>query len=141
MISRVAESCFWLHRHLERVDRTARNVDVNRAFVLDSQLEDTETWWPLLVVSGEGPRFLERFGPDAAADGEHVQAYLTWDRDNPVSILVATQWARENARTIRETVSREMWGCLNHFWLWLSEGPGKRVYARDRAEFFTQVRE
>lgn len=140
MISRVAESCFWLYRYIERMDSTARMVDVNFTFTLDSQLEGREAWLPLLLVTGEAPRFTEQH-PDGIEDGELVQRYLTWDRENPVSILSSAYWARESARTIRESISREMWECLNRTWLWLDQGAGPRFYERDRSGFFERIKE
>lgn len=140
MISRVAESCFWLFRYIERMDNTARMVDVNQAFILDTQLDLRDAWQPLLLVAGEAPRFAERHGP-GSPNGEVVQRYLTWDRENPVSIHSSARWARENARTIRESISREMWECLNRIWLWLDQGAGRRAYERDRAGFFERIKE
>ena len=141
MISRVAESCFWLQRYMERVDSTARMLEVNLMFVLDVQVTAQETWRPLLVVAGEAPRFEEIHGAAAVEDGERVQEYLTWERRNPSSVLNSVYWARENGRTIRETLSQEMWKSLNTFWHWLSGGQGRKVYDRERAEFYSQLKE
>jgi len=141
MISRVAESCFWLQRHLERVDSTARLLEVNLSFVLDVPIPALERWRPLVIVAGEEPRFRDLLGEAALDDGEAVQEYLTWDRRNPVSILSASFWARENARTIRETISLEMWKSLNGFWLWLSDGAGRRLYESERPEFYRRLKE
>lgn len=141
MISRVAESCFWLHRHVERVDSMARLLEVNRAFVLDVPVPALEAWRPLVVVAGEEARFREIHGPEAFGSGEIVEEYLCWERRNPVSVVSAAYWARENARTVRETLSLEMWKCLNSFWLWLTGGPGRKLYARDRADFYRHLKE
>ena len=86
MISRVAESCFWLTRYLERVDTFARLLEVNQTFQLDVDLPSAERWRPLVVVSGSEEAFLERVGADAIDDAEAVQAYLTWDEEEPSSI-------------------------------------------------------
>ena len=86
ILSRVAESCFWLHRYVERADDTARLLRVNRAFVLDMALPDLERWHPIVIVAGEHDRFCARHGEEALSDGERVQDYMTWDEQNPVSI-------------------------------------------------------
>src|SRR5262245_39971674 len=99
MISRVAASCFWLNRYMERVETMARILDVNHAFVLDVNLPAADRWRPLLIVSGEESRFAHRFGSEASNDAEAVQTYLTWDEDNTCSIYTSLHWARENART------------------------------------------
>lgn len=141
MISRVAGNCFWMHRYVERVENTARMLQVNGAFVLDVQLPDAQRWRPFLIVAGEQPRFDELFGAGKAHDGEVVQEYLTWDERCPSSILTALGWARENARTIRETISLEMWESLNEAWLWMKEGSARKLYQRDRHTFYNRVKD
>ncbi len=140
MISRVAEACFWLHRYMERVESTARMLDANLSLVLDARVPVYDRWHPQVIVTGERERFAALFGPDAAADREVVQRYLVWDERNPVSIASSLRWARENARTIRETINLEMWEALNEFWLWLSEGKGERLWERDRHAFYERVK-
>ena len=139
MISRVAESCFWLMRYLERADNTAGIIGVNLSHVLDAGGDGAESWHPVLVVTGELPSFRERFDAEAESDGELVQRYLTWDEKNPASIHNAVRAARENARTIRETISREMWESLNRIWLWLQSPASKRSYDEDRTEFYEML--
>jgi uncharacterized alpha-E superfamily protein len=141
MIARVAESCFWLHRYVERVDNTARLTAVNFAFLLDVPLGVVERWRPLLVVAGVEDDFIERVGAEHLEDGERVQEFLIWSEENPVSALNSLHWARENARTIRETLSLEAWTALNRFWLWM-KAPGTRdLYASERASFYERMRE
>ena len=140
MISRVAESCFWLERYIERCDSTARLLEVNLHLLLDVRLPAAERWHPLLIAAGEEERFYRLYGRRAVRDDEFVQNYLSWDEANPASILSAGRWARENARVIRETLSLEAWETINAFWLWLSSGPGKRLYQRDRAGFYAKIK-
>lgn len=139
MICRVAESCFWMMRYIERAESVARLLEANRAFVLDAQMPHAEHWMPVVVVAGEEATFEARFGREAADDGELVQRYLCWDAQCPVSIFVSVRWARENARTIRETISLEMWQALNAFWIWLNEDATGALYVRDRRAFYAQV--
>ena len=141
MIARVADSCFWLQRYVERFDYTARLISINLETLLDVELPLDEHWRPLLAAAGEESSFIERHGAAARDDGETVQAYLTWSEANPVSILSSAHNARENARTIRETLSLEAWETLNRFWLWLSEGAGKRMYKRERESFYETLRQ
>src|SRR4051812_29225216 len=117
MISRVAEHCFWMSRYLERSENTARLLDVNQAHLLDYDVPVEQQWQPLLIISGihdfEGP-----------FDAETVQNQLTWEEDNPSSIVCSVQAARENARIIREVISAEMWERLNFYHLWLRGDTG-----------------
>lgn len=141
MICRVAESCFWMHRYLERADNMARLIEVNFAFVLDSAVETPQRWLPLIVVAGQEESFIARFGAAASCSSEQVQSYLVWDEENPVSIISSARWARENARTIRDTISLDVWEALNGFWLWLSKGEAEQMYEEAPREFLVRVRE
>ncbi len=139
MISRVADSCFWLTRYLERVDTLARLLEVNRSFQLDAEMSSGDRWRPLVVVSGSEELFLERVGAEQIDDAEAVQAYLVWDEEEPSSIVSSVRWARENARTIRETMSVETWESVNDVWLWLRDRATRRLYDRDRDAFYDHL--
>lgn len=140
MISRVAASCFWLNRYVERVEVLSRMLGVNVAFQLDVDLAEAECWHPLVVVTGQEQDFLERTPKDRTDDPEHVQEYLTWSEDNPSSLYSSLRAARDNARTIRETISLEMWETLNDLWVWLAEREARRLYDRDRTAFYARLR-
>lgn len=133
MISRVAESCFWLTRYLERAENVARLVSVNLDMVLDAPA----SWMPLIVVVGEQERFEAHFGDEAS--GETVQEYLTWDERNPASIVSSIRWMRENARTIREVISLETWQCANRYWTWLRSSDARARYDSDPQDFYKEV--
>jgi uncharacterized alpha-E superfamily protein len=139
VISRVADSCFWLTRYLERIDTLARLLEVNQAFQLDADLPSAERWRPLVIVTGAEAGFLERVGADAIDDAEAVQSFLTWDEGDPASIFSSVRWARENARTIRETMSVETWESINDLWHWLTSRATKRLYQTDRATFYDHL--
>jgi uncharacterized alpha-E superfamily protein len=140
MISRVAESCFWLNRHVERVEVLSRMLGVNLQFQLDVELEDAERWRPLVVVTGQEADFLKRTAAERADDPERVQDYLTWSEENPSSLLSSLHAARDNARTIRETISLEMWETLNDLWVWMGERAARRLYQNDRQAFYARLR-
>src|SRR6266404_5491522 len=112
VISRVAEHCFWMSRYLERVENTARVLDVNQTLLLDFFVPVDHQWKPLLIISG----IHDYKGP---TESEEVQRYMTWDPENPCSIVTSVTSARENARIIREVVSHEYWERINYYYLWL----------------------
>jgi uncharacterized alpha-E superfamily protein len=126
-------------RYMERADTMARLLRVQTGMVLDTVLPDDRRWRPLLVVSGEAPSFSELYGEKAMADGDKVQEYLTWDELHQASIFSAVRLARENARTVRETISLEMWDSLNRFWIWLQDEDARSMYATDRLDFYERV--
>jgi uncharacterized alpha-E superfamily protein len=141
MISRVAENCFWLSRYMERVETLARLLDVNLAFVLDVVLSEDRQWAPLVLVSGEEEAFAARHGAKALLDGEKVQHFLTWEQANPCSLYQFLHFGREAARTVRETISLEMWEAVNGMWTWMNERPTRRLYNTERSRFFGYLRE
>jgi len=140
MISRVAESCFWLLRYIERAESCARLVSVNRLIVLDANVEAPERWWPVIIVVGERERFAELAGAGKHLDDDETEEYLTWGEKNPVSIRSNLHWARENARMIREVISREMWETINTSWQWLQSRAARREYKKDRSQFYQNIR-
>lgn len=140
MISRVADHCFWLGRYLERVESSSRVLRVTLALSLDGILPPAQVWGSALTVSGEDEAFAARFEPPMRGDGEVVQEYLTWNTANPASIIRSAASARENARSIREVVSLEVWEAINELHLWLQDKRGRGDYALHRDSFYRQVR-
>lgn len=140
MISRVAESCFWLNRHVERVEVLSRILGVNLAFQLDVELEDAQRWRPLVVVAGQEADFVKRVESSEVDDPEEIQEYLTWNEDNPSSLYSSIRSARDNARTIRETISLEMWETLNDLWVWIGDREARKLYQSDRQGFYLRLR-
>ena len=66
VISRVADHCFWFGRYVDRAESTARLLQVTRTLVFDADIPVTQCWQPLVIVSGEHPAFVERYGAEAA---------------------------------------------------------------------------
>src|SRR6202049_5186445 len=111
MLSRIAESLFWLSRYIERAEYTARILDVNFHTLLEQSKDRYRLRWePLIVMAGEEERFRQIY---AEADARAVFEFLAFRQDNPSSIMQCIAKARENARTIRDFISREMWEDLN----------------------------
>jgi uncharacterized alpha-E superfamily protein len=133
MISRVAEHCFWMSRYLERAENTARVLDVNQTLLLDFDVPAEQQWRPLLIISG-----IHDFADPSNA--EAVQHHLTWNADNPCSIMASVAYARENARIIREVISPEMWERINYSYLWIHGADAREQYEADRNGFYNQVR-
>lgn len=141
MISRVASSCFWMNRYLERVEVLARLQDVNMAFQLDVDLPDADRWRPLVIVTGQHEHYQKTVPEPQRDDANVAQDYLTWNPDNPSSLFSSLAMARENARTIRETISLEMWEVLNNLWLWLGSHDAKRAFDEDRHAFYQHLKQ
>jgi uncharacterized alpha-E superfamily protein len=108
MLSRIAESLFWIGRYVERADGTARLLDVHLQLLLEDPWVDEDTACRSL---------LEVIGSDASyphqLTRQELLTILSVDRNEPSSISASLNAARENARRVREIVSTELWECLN----------------------------
>lgn len=133
MLSRIAESLFWIGRYIERSDGTARILDVHLQLLLEDPWIDEDTACrSLLAVMGSSP-------PDGLehVTREDVLARLAVDRGNTASIVYSLTAARENARRAREIVSTELWECLNT----TQARMPRRLQSEKVHEFFQWVRE
>jgi uncharacterized alpha-E superfamily protein len=139
MIARVADHCFWLGRYIERTESTARHLHVTAALALDGELPPRRVWPPLVIVSGQEADFVARFGRDALGDAETVQRYLTTDEKNPMSLRSTVGAARENARSIREVVSLEVWQTINELYVFLGSDDAAARYEDDRDALYARV--
>jgi uncharacterized alpha-E superfamily protein len=116
VLSRIAESLFWIGRYVERADDTARILDVHtQRLVEDPWIDERRACANLLALMGSPmPVGVEgRAETLEEADTERVLATLAFDRTSPSSIVGALSAARENARGAREVLSAEIWESLN----------------------------
>ena len=113
MLSRVAETIYWVGRYLERAENTARLINVNTNLMLDLPKGIALGWEPLIHMLGCEAAYDERH--DEVTE-RRVVNFLISDESNPGSILSTLSYARENARTIREVLPREAWEELNSFY-------------------------
>ncbi|MFN0056717.1 MAG: alpha-E domain-containing protein [Planctomycetales bacterium] len=136
MLSRVADSIYWMSRYIERAENVARFIDVNLNLALDLGPEMNRHWAPLIYTTGDQIPFYKRF---PLADQESVIEFLTFARDNPNSILSCLAAARENARTVREMISSPMWEELNKFFLMVRSATPAQVL-ESPFDFFSQIK-
>ena len=106
LLSRVAESLYWINRYLERAENISRFVEVSEAMSLDCPPGSAEPWLPLIDASSDRESFDKRF-PEKKPDD--VINFLIRDRLNPNSIISCIQMARENARQIRDVMTTEIY--------------------------------
>ncbi|MEO6121234.1 MAG: alpha-E domain-containing protein [Acidimicrobiales bacterium] len=133
MLSRIAESLYWVGRYVERAEDTARILDVHLLRILvDAAVDEPAVCRVLLDAMGATV-------PPGPLDATTVVHILGWDPENLCSIVGALTAARENARGSREILSSEMWECLNA----TSHALGGRVLrsADGPHRFFTWVKE
>src|SRR5829696_1964142 len=112
MLSRVADSLYWMSRYLERAEHTARLVDVALNLMLDQSATASERRWRRLLVGLHAPQSVA-----GASDPYAITQAMTFDTENETSIASCVETARENLRQVREQISSEMWEQLNGLYL------------------------
>lgn len=141
MLSRVANSLFWLSRYVERAENTARIVDVNLQLLLDFRnLDDrrlAEHWVPIVQSTGDEEQFFELY---KTANGQTVTEFMVFRQENPNSIASAVGQARENARMVRDQVTVEMWEEINRLYLFLRSPQARQTWASAPDEFCAEVK-
>jgi len=141
MLSRVANTLYWMVRYVERADNLARLIDVNRHLLLDFESLDSERlsafWKPIVLSTGDE----ELFGTLNETSGSaEVIHFLTDDKRNPNSIVSSIFQARESARTVRDQLSDELWEELNSLYLSLSGGDMKAMAESDPGKLYASIR-
>lgn len=132
MLSRIAESLFWIGRYIGRSDGTARILDVHLQLLLeDPWVEEDLACRSLLSVMGaDAPK-------GSALKADDVLKLLAVDKKQPSSIAYSLNAARENARRAREVVNTELWECLNTTKVRMP----RRIDQTTSHDFFSWVRE
>lgn len=131
MLARTAENLFWMARHIERAENTARILDVaHRSALVPLDIEGSEAylWYAPLNITGCAGGYEVKHG---LARGLDVSKYMALDPDNPSSIYNCLRLARENARSVRGAITSEMWEVINATWLELN----RRVETLDNEQF------
>jgi uncharacterized alpha-E superfamily protein len=111
MLSRVADSLYWMSRYMERSDGILRMLKINYASSQDDILEFS--WKPVLRI------FTYLSEAEANAIAHHsrdVLQYMVTDKENSNSVLNIVSKARENARSVQDNITKELWQCLNEFY-------------------------
>jgi len=138
MLSRVADSIYWMSSYIERAENVARCVEVNVHLTLDLPMASTEEQWQALVTTmGDLPRFRQRGETPSRSS---VLRFLAFDTNNPNSILACVTAARENARMIREVITAEMWEQVNTFYLLVRDAARQGAALEAPQDFLAQVR-
>ena len=131
MLSRTADSLFWLSRYIERAENTARIIDAtSRLTALPTGYGSSgNEWESALAATGCLDAFTEIYGEEATADA--AIDFLAFSPANPSSIKSCLEVARFNARAVRTALTAEMWETINSAWLELkSYGAGELDLAR-----------
>jgi len=138
MLSRVASSIYWMNRYIERAENYARFIDVNLNLLLELPAEFEEQWAPLIKTTGDETLFFQNY---SAVNREDAIYFLTFDKRNPNSIFSCVEQSRENARSIREGISSEMWEQLNALYLNIKEAAAQKDWEpEDLFAFYDMIK-
>ncbi|AGA80199.1 alpha-E domain-containing protein [Echinicola vietnamensis] len=138
MLSRVANSIYWLGRYLERAENYARFIDVNFNLMLDLPPGLKAQWEPLVLATGDQALYLKSHQD---FDKRSVIYFMTLDRSNPNSILSTITYARENGRIVREHLSKETWEKINELYHMLNNASERKIWGKkDPRSFFENIK-
>jgi uncharacterized alpha-E superfamily protein len=141
MLSRVANSLYWMSRYIERAENTARLVETSLQLLLDYRNLDeqhiAEQWLPIVQATGEEEAF---FKLHPKASGAAVTEFLVFQAENPNSIVQCICQARENARMVRDQITVELWEELNRVYLFVRSRQARLVWKQSPSEFFSEIK-
>jgi uncharacterized alpha-E superfamily protein len=134
MLSRVADSLYWMARYLERAEHSARVLAVKLEAMLDQTPEDAAEAWIRVVGALAWPM-------TEPVEGQpfDIARQLTLDRAHPSSIVTSIRLARDNARQVRELISTEMWGQINRQFLRLGAHDINQVWTAQPVPFLREI--
>ena len=144
MLSRAANNLYWMSRHIERAENTARMLDITYRMssmpyrVLDPGQSWAEPWALPLVITGHATSYYERYPGPVTAD--NVLQYMVLDPTNESSIYASIQAARESARTMRGVITTEMYEDINALWLEMRNKNFAAITHGGIREFFEWVK-
>jgi uncharacterized alpha-E superfamily protein len=141
MLSRVANSLYWMARYIERSENIARIVDVNLQLLLDlrdlNEQRLAEHWLPIVQTTGDEAQF---FALHEKATAQAVTEFLVFQPENPNSIVSSVCQARENARMVRDQITLELWEEINRLYWFVRTPQARQVWTESPSEFFQQVK-
>lgn len=143
MLARAANNLYWMSRHIERAENTARMLDVTYRMsllpyrVLESGQEWADPWALPLVITGRATAYYERY---QEITPDNMLNFMVLDSTNGSSIYSCIQSARENARCMRGVITSEMYEDLNDLWLHMRNIDYAQIESKGVSEFFDWVK-
>jgi uncharacterized alpha-E superfamily protein len=137
LLSRVADSIYWMSRYMERVENTVRLMEVNWNLMLDLPQVQTNEWESLLHVSGDFDLFKSAYND---INAENVMRFMTFDLLNPNSMYACLTAARENSRAVRDVITPDMWELINSMYLMVkSYDSNARGFYTNPFDFYREI--
>ena len=128
MLGRHGDNLFWMARYLERSENLARRIQATLHYALSREDEGEEEWTALIINHELGPLFEEKYDDPTTID---IINFLLRDRDNFDSVASLMSKARNNGRSVRTSLTREVWLSLNESWMKCESDLKRPVNIRD----------
>jgi uncharacterized alpha-E superfamily protein len=136
MLSRVANSLYWLARYLERAENTARLINVNSHLLLDLPTSVKLGWEPIIDILSFRDTFYDTHDK---ADEASVIEFMVTDKKHSGSIISSLSSARENARTVKEIIPKEAWEQINELYHFVNENNSNAFKRRTRYQYLSKI--
>ncbi|MFA9392406.1 MAG: alpha-E domain-containing protein [Prolixibacteraceae bacterium] len=138
MLSRVADSIYWMNRYIERAENYARFMDVNFNLSLELPPNVEEQWGPLVITTGDWELYEKLH---KKIEKSKVIYFFGFDPKNGNSIYNCIVNARENARAVRTELTKEVWEQINYLYYYVKDGLDKKLWQKkDPRDFFNEVK-
>lgn len=137
MLGKTASGLYWMFRHLERSENTARLVDAGFRMALTRAADGEAEWESIVATAGSRDDYLTYYD---SFDSASVIDFLLRSRDNPSSVMSIFSAARSNARLVRTALTREVWECVNEGWMTLRDRLSRPVKQADLPEVLSLIR-
>ena len=137
MLGRTAGGLYWMFRHLERSENTARLIEAGMRIALTRSDDVEKEWKSVVTTAGQKDAFLERH---ERFDQASVIDFLLRDRTNPSSVRSVIESARSNAREVRTALTREVWEATNDTWLTVRDTLARPVLDRELPDVLAVIR-
>jgi uncharacterized alpha-E superfamily protein len=137
MLSRVAERVYWTARYLQRIESSARLVNVYTNLLMDLPKDNGISWYSLVTLNSAEEEYDSRY---KIKDERNVVKFILADDTNPGSMSVSLSMVRENLRTTRDVMPENAWELINEFTSYVDESIKNGCLNRaKRHEFLTQI--
>ncbi|MGB8366183.1 MAG: alpha-E domain-containing protein [Rhizomicrobium sp.] len=136
MLSRVADSLYWMGRYIERAEHTSRMLAVRLESMVEQSKDDASRSWARVAAALSAEEFADR-----ASDPFAITGALSLARYNPSSLLNSLGLARDNARQVREQLSTDIWEHLNRLYLRLQPVTVDSIWGHQPAKLFRETLE
>jgi len=136
ILSRLAETIYWMARYIERAENTARIIMVNANLLMDLPKGIAPGWDPIITITGSTELFNEHY---SELIERNAVKFLVVDKLNPGSIVNSLANARENLRTTRAIVPAGVWESLNDLYHYTEKNKTKGLSRKSRYEYLTYI--